>query len=166
VNYLLQDRNSLEEIAETRKTCPVYKALSRDLIGWLDANYMLIPAEFRSEINELVETAKNYADPVEVDRVYRAINQHYDEGVVEIDPLALVSAGGDPGAYVMAWVWVDNVDPSDAVDGDILGYCDVCEKVVLSGTEHDTSNGCGDLVHEDECFDDHNQNCSLCPIGG
>lgn len=30
------------------------------------------------------------------------------EGEIEIDPGAIVSMGGDPGAYVMAWVWVSN----------------------------------------------------------
>ena len=29
------------------------------------------------------------------------------EGSIEIDPNATVSRGGDPGAYVQAWVWVD-----------------------------------------------------------
>ena len=37
---------------------------------------------------------------------------HGREGEVEIDGGALVSYGGDPGAYVQAWVWV----PADQID--------------------------------------------------
>jgi len=41
---------------------------------------------------------------------------HHKDGEVEIDdhdtplPTARVSRGEDPGAYVLAWVWVDNSD--------------------------------------------------------
>lgn len=31
-----------------------------------------------------------------------------EEGEVEIDPDAVVSMGDDPGAYVEAWLWVDD----------------------------------------------------------
>jgi hypothetical protein len=30
------------------------------------------------------------------------------DGVLEIDDGAIVSMGDDPGAYVMAWLWVSN----------------------------------------------------------
>jgi hypothetical protein len=33
-----------------------------------------------------------------------------DEGVIEIDDAAVVLLGGDPGAYVQAWVWVSDDD--------------------------------------------------------
>ena len=34
---------------------------------------------------------------------------HHDEGLMEIDPDAAVSrTEGEPGAYVQAWVWVDD----------------------------------------------------------
>jgi hypothetical protein len=33
---------------------------------------------------------------------------YYDEGELEIDDGAMVSLGGDDGAYVMAWRWVTN----------------------------------------------------------
>ena len=57
------------------------------------------------------------------------------EGSVEIDDTAVVSMGGDMGAYVMAWVWVDDVSIwAGAVDSDgepcrcINHYhCDNCD---------------------------------------
>jgi hypothetical protein len=35
---------------------------------------------------------------------------HHREGEIEIDDWPMVSAGGDPGAYVAAWVWVSDED--------------------------------------------------------
>ena len=40
---------------------------------------------------------------------YRAAAlRHHRDGELEIDPGAVVSKGGDPGAYVMAWLWIDD----------------------------------------------------------
>ena len=39
---------------------------------------------------------------------HQARQRHEQEGTIEVDPDAPVSLGGDPGAYVQAWVWVDN----------------------------------------------------------
>lgn len=36
----------------------------------------------------------------------RAIELYHEDGEIEIDENARVSAGGDDGAYVEAWVWV------------------------------------------------------------
>jgi hypothetical protein len=42
---------------------------------------------------------------------YRAAAQaHHREGELEIDPGAVVSKGDDPGAYVMAWLWIDDTE--------------------------------------------------------
>lgn len=38
--------------------------------------------------------------------------QHASDGDVEIDDNAVVSRGTDNGAYVQAWVWVDDDKPS------------------------------------------------------
>lgn len=76
---------------------------------------------------------------------------------------------GVPGTKLRFTVEGEEEPDPDSADADPpaeLGLCDVCEEPVYEGKEHDTSNGCGDLVHEGECFDAHNQNCSLCPIGG
>lgn len=45
-------------------------------------------------------------------RQYReaAKAQHHVEGEVEVDDRAKVSRSSDGGAYIMAWVWVDNAD--------------------------------------------------------
>lgn len=40
--------------------------------------------------------------------VEAAKNLHADEGEVEIDDNAIVSKGDPDGAYVMAWVWVND----------------------------------------------------------
>ena len=41
---------------------------------------------------------------------YRALAKRYyhDEGVIEIDDGARIAQGASSGAYVEAWVWVDN----------------------------------------------------------
>lgn len=45
---------------------------------------------------------------------------HHNDGEIEIDshgsplPTARVSRGEDPGAYVLAWVWVYDVDVTPA----------------------------------------------------
>lgn len=153
-----------KELAEFRADCDVFQHLSPMFIAWLDLNRDLVPGLYHPEINRFVEAQREYTDPLDIEYVFRAIEEKYDEGEVEIDSSALVSRSEDPGAYVMAWVWIGNPDMDEAPR--VLGNCDVCELPVLSGSEHDTDNGCGELVHADECFDAHNQNCSLCPIGG
>ena len=42
--------------------------------------------------------------------------QYEDEGTIEIDDTAVVSRGSDNGAYVQAWVWVEDDHPSDEDD--------------------------------------------------
>lgn len=45
----------------------------------------------------------------ELDKLYAAAahDQHHKEGEIEVDHDAPVSYGDDAGAYVRAWVWVD-----------------------------------------------------------
>ena len=45
--------------------------------------------------------------------VKRAQKLYQDDGEVEVDDGAVVSRGSDMGAYVQAWVWVDDDVPSD-----------------------------------------------------
>lgn len=40
----------------------------------------------------------------------RAREEYGNEGSIEIDSDALLSRSGDPGYYVMAWVWVADQD--------------------------------------------------------
>lgn len=42
--------------------------------------------------------------------VQAARDRHQDDGEVEVDDLAVISLSEDGGAYVMAWVWVDDED--------------------------------------------------------
>lgn len=46
----------------------------------------------------------------ETDEKYRALAKRsfHDEGVIEIDDNARIAKGAECGAYVEAWVWVDN----------------------------------------------------------
>lgn len=47
---------------------------------------------------------------------YRAAaRQHHVDGELEIDDNAVVSMGCDHGAYVQAWIWIDDreLDPAD-----------------------------------------------------
>lgn len=45
----------------------------------------------------------------ERDAYIAAAKQRYQEvGVLEFDDNAIVSAGGDPGAYVMGWQWISS----------------------------------------------------------
>ncbi len=40
----------------------------------------------------------------------KAGEKYHSEGQIEIDADAVVSRGEDAGAYVQAWVWVDDDD--------------------------------------------------------
>lgn len=40
--------------------------------------------------------------------IKKAREQYQSEGSIEIDDNAVVSRGSDPGAYVQAWVWVED----------------------------------------------------------
>jgi hypothetical protein len=44
------------------------------------------------------------------DYVREAKEQFEREGEIEFDDSPVVSRGEDPGAYVQAWVWVDEAD--------------------------------------------------------
>lgn len=48
--------------------------------------------------------------------IEEARKQYQSEGSIEIDDGAKVSRGGDTGAYVAAWVWVE--DPSGIASED------------------------------------------------
>lgn len=70
------------------------------------------PAEkLRARLQEKIDLCLNH-NRMDIDAAYIAAAQvqHGDDGVCEIDDNALVSIGDDPGAYVMAWVWVDAAD--------------------------------------------------------
>lgn len=56
---------------------------------------------------------------IAIDEAYLAAarEHHHEDLTCEIDDKALVSKGEDPGAYVMAWVWVDNAQ---------AGICEDC----------------------------------------
>ena len=45
--------------------------------------------------------------------------KHHKEGSVEIDDDALVSVGDDPGAYVQAWIWVEDSEAQAWVEAEM-----------------------------------------------
>ena len=51
--------------------------------------------------------------PTNKQMIVAARRLHQDDGEVEVDEGAMVSRGNDPGAYVAAWVWVDDADVTD-----------------------------------------------------
>ena len=57
---------------------------------------------------ENIEAVSEMPDPIDEDYRNRAREQYGREGEIEIDEGATVSHGSDPGAYVAAWVWVQD----------------------------------------------------------
>ena len=53
------------------------------------------------------DALENLTD-AEVARYRRAALNHSRDGEIEIDPNTLVSKADAPGAYVMAWLWIDD----------------------------------------------------------
>jgi hypothetical protein len=73
-------------------------------------------AELMRKLLELKEAGLMFGDAMRVFGVERdsspygrAAFKHYrDEGELEFDDNLVVSEGGDPGAYVLAWRWVSD----------------------------------------------------------
>lgn len=67
-------------------------------------------------------TAPDTEDDVALDAPYRdaAKRLFHKGGELEIDPDAKVSRGEDPGAYVQAWLWVDEAFTKQLEDGGTL----------------------------------------------
>ena len=68
-----------------------------------------------------------------------AREQYPGDGDPEIDSGAPVSLGGDPGAYVQAWVWVYNpecsgcgerIEELEEIPKDVMFQCKKCKKNV------------------------------------
>lgn len=117
VYHVLDDR----ERATILAALEVYR--DSGLAGWdnivdiATAGYTLerlAPGEQVSLADRIKECRSEQVQPIaEAYRDYAAANLTSD-GEIEIDADALVSMGEDPGAYVMAWVWVDNSDLPEA----------------------------------------------------
>lgn len=77
------------------------------------------------------ELARYTPDPkaVPTDKWYRE-QVHVSEGELECDEGALVSRGGDPGAYVQTWTWI------------AAPTCTIHPEVVLAGDEEDEKVRC------------------------
>jgi len=65
-------------------------------------------AELNRRIDEMgIRDCGSESEDPSDDELRAAAKRIYErEGEIEIDPGAPVSRGGDPGAYIQAWVWV------------------------------------------------------------
>ena len=108
---------------DDRQLCTVLAALTgyqdvipADLPAILDiatdgyTRKKLEPAEIEALVDRLKTCRGEQMQPIAEAYRDHASEHLTDDGAVEIDDNALVSIGNDPGAYVMAWVWVDNAD--------------------------------------------------------
>lgn len=67
-------------------------------------------------MSDVTPSARHYLDAAHTlekdwlrERYIKAAKaNHHRDGECEIDDNAVVSFGDEPGAYVQAWVWVDN----------------------------------------------------------
>lgn len=63
----------------------------------------------KKDAPHILERIEHYENPSKRAEDYKeAAAKKAHEGELEIDGDAVVSMGGDPGAYVMAWVWVSD----------------------------------------------------------
>lgn len=87
------------------------------------------------------------------DREYiEAAREHQREGTLEIDDGAVVSRGSDPGAYVQAWVWVE--DPAGDASED---YNEDEEPEVKPAA---AAVAPADLTLSSACFIGHHTDCT------
>jgi hypothetical protein len=67
-----------------------------------------------ASIEDVLAMAQRWIESMQADRcpanrdwyIQRAIDEHHEDGKLEIDDTAVVSTG-EQGAYVQAWLWVD-----------------------------------------------------------
>lgn len=106
--------------------------------------HTLTSAERAAAFRTLIANGLTFGDCINAfppttnaERAYVAAAQSEGrDGDLEIDSNAVVSLGDDPGAYVMAWVWVDDSSiwsgPTDS-DGEPCRFinhytCDACNE--------------------------------------
>lgn len=73
----------------------------------------------------LAETIEERLKEAAIFNPYRAVAQEKATDELEIDDDAIVSEGGDPGAWVHAWIWI--TDGEAGVDRD-EETCDECDE--------------------------------------
>lgn len=75
--------------------------------------------------------------------IAKAKETKHKEGDLEIDDNAAVSIGSDPGAYVQAWVWIDNPK------------CHTCEEIIdeINHVPEDGKFLCSGCTEEDNGTD-------------
>jgi hypothetical protein len=87
----------------------------------------------------------------EIAAAYReAAREKCSDGELEVDEGAVVSFGGDKGAYVAAWIWVSYEDAG-------IKECDSCERTELNPPDEagwvetsDFKTLCPECAEEDE----------------
>jgi hypothetical protein len=119
-----------------------------DLISYALSSYFAATGEEACfDLRERLRKERADFDPADPYR--EAAREHWgDEGGCEIDDSAVVSHGDDPGAYVMAWVWVTERQAG-------MFTCEECSGVFTLDRE------AGDCVC-DECAPDDENTCRDC----
>jgi hypothetical protein len=69
-------------------------------------------------LEKLDEALRDDKNPV-LREYRRRAKKMYKEGELEIDDDAVVSKGDDAGAYVQAWVWVEDEDDDKHTGGEL-----------------------------------------------
>lgn len=101
----------------------MYLNLEAEEMALLVASLSLLTIEpaktLSAKLQEKIDLSLNqFSKDVDAAYIAAAKGRHGDDGVCEIDDNAIVSIGDDPGAYVMAWVWVDQDDAGICRDVD------------------------------------------------
>jgi hypothetical protein len=78
-------------------------------------------ASLRSLIKALADREAEDKNPALQACVAKAKEQYHRDGECEINEDAVVSPGSDPGAYVMAWVWVYDDEKEEEDDDEEEG---------------------------------------------
>lgn len=96
--------------------------LSKEVLQHLAAGKTLCLGE-ADELRDMARQAlAEETDPVHM-RYRQLAESQAEDGEIEVDDGAVVSPGDDPGAYVMAWLWVPEQKPSrDEVEVDTSSF--------------------------------------------
>lgn len=99
-------KDTLEAIKASEFDCEIGKSPDES-----SAKYL---GELRAKLEKVLDIEEpQEGEPTDEEYVNTAREIYHKDGETEIDAGAIVSRGDDPGAYVMAWVWVyaADVDP-------------------------------------------------------
>lgn len=106
----------MTESANITRRVPLTETEIKILVGMLDGFDGQIINSLQEKFIALVKENQD-SEYQRLVAAYRAGVTKLEDGAIEMDDDAEVSIGEDPGAYVMVWTWVSNVD---------AGLCRTC----------------------------------------